>query len=78
MNEGKAIDIFAKEYPKLHIIKIVDLDPERFVVCAVENLEDKYSEIDPFYSIYKNSGRIVRFSPMEDLERFGKLMFDGD
>ena len=74
----EASKYFAKKYPNLHIIKIIDYDNNRFVVCAVENTEDNVNEMDPFYSIDKATKNIIRFSPMENIEKFSRLMFNKD
>lgn len=76
INSVEASKYFAKKYSNLHVIKIVDYDSNRFVVCAVENVEDNSNEMDPFYSIDKTTKNIVRFSPMEDIEKFSRLMFN--
>lgn len=74
MTTEEAKNIFSKLHPELTITKIVDFDNSRFVLCAVKNLENKMLEMDPFYSVNKKTKEVQWFSPMEDFEKFGRLM----
>lgn len=74
MTIDEAKSIFSKSHPELTITKIVDFDNDRFVLCAVKDLENKMFEMDPFYSVNKKTKEVQWFSPIEDLEKFGRLM----
>lgn len=76
MNEEAAMELFSSQFKNLTIRKIVSWDKDTYVLCAVENPDDSGDEMDPFYAIDKNTGAISWFSPMEDIEKFSKLMKD--
>ncbi len=74
MSIEEAERIFKKKYPDLVITKTVDYDSAHYVICAVKDYDNRYSELDPFYAVDKKSKQITYFSPAGDLEHFGKLM----
>lgn len=52
---------------------VCDYDSSTYVVTALLNpKKPEYS--DPFWSVDKKTGKVSRFSPASDLERFGEAM----
>lgn len=56
---------FNKKYTELHINYILDYNDDAYIVNATEKPNDM-DEMDPFYIVYKSSGKINRFIPQPD------------
>lgn len=66
----QAANILNKKYPKLSIMRCVEL-PKYWLFTAVENA-DAPDYNDPFYAIRKADGTICSYSPFDDIDNFNK------
>lgn len=61
--------------PDVIVEKVIDWDRDRYVVAAPR--KGRTDEIDPYYSVNKQSGEVRPFYVGEDILRFAQLMYEG-
>ena len=69
MDHKKAILEFAKQFPKLTVLRCINYSNEHYIIEAVENPEvTDYNS--PFYAVNKKSGEVTSFIPSLDMDAF--------
>lgn len=69
MDYKQAIFEFAKQFPKLKVLRCIDYSNDHYIMEAVE-ATDVTDYNSPFYAVNKNSGEVTTFIPTLDLDAF--------
>ncbi len=64
-----AIRILKKKFPNRTVIRAIDYDIDWYVLTAVEDV-NCIDYNSPFFAVNKNTGLVLPFSPLSDLEKY--------